>query len=68
MEKKWKLVLLTLSFLDDTNEHLWPLFIDKGLYKNSLELEASRISKSSPIFIPNYLILESSKNLVWNIL
>ena len=38
-----------------TNEHPWPLFIGKGLYKNSLELEASRISRSSHIFIHKLL-------------
>jgi len=50
-----------------TNEHPWPLFIGKGLYKNSLESEASRISRTFLIFIPKYLVLESSRNLLWNI-
>ena len=84
-ENTWRrsgsLYCLLLLSLMVTNEHLWPLFIGKSLYKNSLELEASRISRSSPIFIPKYLysriLYESSmeypsreypsRNLLWNI-
>ena len=51
-----------------TNEHPWPLFIAKALYKNSLELEASRIPRTFLIYILKYLSLESSRNLLWNIL
>ena len=58
-EKKWKLILLMLSLLS-SNEHPWPLFIGKGLYKNSLDLKASRISRISHTFMPKYLPPESS--------
>ena len=64
LEKKWKLVLFILLSLMITNEHPWPLFICKSLYKNSLELEAFKISRTSPIFIPKYLILKFSRNLL----